>query len=135
MLRVILVVDPQAEQTDAIAAALEATPLTSVHVSDALRPVAEVLAAPHTLEPSVHQDLQDAEGALRLIASIAEATEGTVALVAPSDVVRGVLVRALDAPVPDGRLALEPGTIAEVEVRLDAPWTVNRINDGCHLGG
>lgn len=71
--------------------------------------------------------------AIALISARAEQGEEQLMLVAPEAVVRDVLVHALDAPVAASRLALDPGTIAEVEVRLDAPWTVNRINDACHL--
>ena len=70
-----------------------------------------------------------------MISGLAETVEGTIGVVVSSEVARAVLLHALDAAVPEARLALEDGAIAEVEVRTDAPWTVNRINDACHLVG
>lgn len=133
MLRVILVAGPTDGQVEQIAATLEATPLTDLYAAPDLAAAAGPVALPHSLQPRVDERLAGRAAALELITSVAETQEGTIALVAPAAVVWEVLVHALDAPVPAERLALDPGAIAEVEVRLDAPWTVNRINDGCHL--
>lgn len=133
MLRVLLLVAPQPQQSGALAAALAATPLSEVYAHPAMTDAATVLAAPHTLAPTSDGRLEAGASAIELVQSVAEGNEGTIALVADARVVREVLVYALDAPVAEDRLPLDPGTIAEVEVRLDAPWTVNRINDGCHL--
>ena len=58
-----------------------------------------------------------------------------VLVIASEAVIRAIVIHALEAPVPPERLRLDPGAIAEVELRHDAPWTVNRLNDGCHLDG
>lgn len=133
MLRVILVVAPKDEQFDAVATALEGTPLSAVYMPRSMMPAANAIAARHAMAAMPHDQLYAGSTVLQVITGLAAESEGTVALVAAPSVVREVLVHALDAPVPEERLALDPGTLAEVEVRLDAPWTVNRINDGCHL--
>lgn len=133
MLRVILVVAPRPEQVALIATSLQGTPLTSLHASPALQDSAHPIARPHALPVDADARFEVGESALAVISGLAETVEGTIAVVAPSEVVRAVLLYALDAPVPRDRLALDEGAIAEVEVRTDAPWTVNRINDACHL--
>ena len=59
--------------------------------------------------------------------------DASVAVIASAEVVRAIVTHALGAPVVPERLRFDAGTIAEVEARADAPWTVNRLNDGCHL--
>ncbi|MDA1010539.1 MAG: hypothetical protein O2888_03590 [Chloroflexi bacterium] len=63
----------------------------------------------------------------------ADGTEPVVVVVASLATVRAIVIHALAAPIAPERLQIAPGTIAEVEVRADAPWTVNRLSDGCHL--
>lgn len=134
MLRVILVAEPPPEQSEAVAAALESTPLTEVFAASGMLPPANRIASLHSLTATRDDRFDSGATALEAILGVAESTEGTIAVVAAPAVVREVIVHALDAPVPEDRLALDPGAIAEVEVRTDAPWTVNRINDACHLG-
>lgn len=135
MLRVILVVAPGPEQVALVASALEGTPLTSLYAAAALEGDARQIARPHALEVVADAGFDAAESALAVISNLATTMEGTIGVVAPSEVVRAVLLYALDAAVPADRLALDDGAVAEVEVRTDAPWTVNRINDACHLVG
>ncbi len=135
MLRVILVVAPRPDQVVLVTTALERTPLTSLYAAPAFEDVARPIARPHALEVAADARFEGGASALAVISGLAETVEGTIAAVASSEVVRAVLVYALDAPVPEDRLALDEGAIAEVEVRTDAPWTVNRINDACHLVG
>lgn len=134
MLRVILVAEPPPEQSEAVAAALESTPLTEVFAASGMLPAANRIARFHSLTPTRDDRLDAGPTALDAILGVAESTEGSIAVVATAGVIREVLVHALDAPVPEDRLALDAGALAEVEVRTDAPWTVNRINDACHLG-
>jgi len=134
MLRVILVAEPPPEQSEAVAAALESTPLTEVFAASGMLPASNRIASLHSLTATRDDRFDAGATALEAILGVAESSEGTIAVVATSGVVRDVLVHALDAPVPEDRLALDAGAIAEVEVRTDAPWTVNRINDACHLG-
>ena len=118
-----------------MATALEDTPLASVHAAPALEDAAREIARPHTLQVDADARFEGAEGALAVISGLAGTMEGAIGVVTSAEVVRAVLLHALDAPVPDDRLALDEGAVAEVEVRTDAPWTVNRINDACHLVG
>ncbi|MQC18435.1 MAG: hypothetical protein DWG80_05100 [Chloroflexi bacterium] len=133
MLRVILVVAPAPEQVALLATALHDTPLTSLHAAPALEDAARQIARPHALQVDTDARFEGGEGALAAISGLAETVEGTVGVVTSAEVVRAVLLYALDAAVPEARLALDEGAVAEVEVRTDAPWTVNRINDACHL--
>ena len=133
MLRVILVAGPQDDQLETVAEALASTPLTAVYMPRSMMPAAQAIADRHTMRATPSDQLYAGATAIDVIRGLAEHEEGTVAIVAAPSVVREVIVHALDAPVPPERLALEPGSIAEVEVRTDAPWTVNRINDACHL--
>jgi broad specificity phosphatase PhoE len=135
MLRVILVVAPKPEQVALVAGALEGTPLTSLYASPAVEDAARQIARPHALQVDADARFEGGERALAVISRLAETVEGTIAVVTSAEVVRAVLLHALDAPVPQDRLALDEGAVAEVEVRTDAPWTVNRINDACHLVG
>lgn len=134
MLRILLVHAPARDrQVAALADALSATPLTDCYAPPALLAVAHTIGAPHALEGVSEARLERPEGALSLIESIAATSEGAIALVVEEAVARAVVARALDAPVADDRLAFDPGAYAEIEVRLDSPWTVNRLNDRCHL--
>ncbi len=135
MLRVILVVGPEHDQLQSVAEALASTPLTALYAPRSLVPAAQAIAVRHSLLPTADDQFLVGSNALDVIGALAEREEGTVVVVAAPTVVRDVIVHALDAPVPAERLALEPGSIAEVEVRTDAPWTVNRVNDACHLPG
>ncbi|MGE3960515.1 MAG: hypothetical protein AB7F65_02390 [Dehalococcoidia bacterium] len=133
MLRVILVAGPERDQLDAVAEALASTPLSALYTPRTLLAAGQAVADRHAMAATPNDQLYVATTALDVIRNLAEREEGTVALLAAPSVVREVIVYALDAPVPEERLAVDPGTIAEVEVRTDAPWTVNRINDACHL--
>lgn len=133
MLRVILVTEPaDARQAAALAEHLAHTPLSEVYASPALHSVAETIAAQHALQGVPEPLLETPTGALAHVAALAEVAEGTVALVTSEGVARALVVHALEAPVADGRLAFDPGGYAEIEVRLDAPWTVNRLNERCY---
>lgn len=49
---------------------------------------------------------------------------------------RALLCHALDIPLASfRRFRHDLGAIAMVEVRLDAPWTVDRLNERCHQDG
>ena len=133
MLRVILVVGPQHDQLETIAEALASVPLTAVYAPHSMTTDGQAIADRHTMRATPNDQLDAGSTAIEVVRRLAEHEEGTVAIVAAPSVVREVIVHALDAPVPAERLALVPGSIAEVEVRTDAPWTVNRINDACHL--
>ncbi len=133
MLNVVLVAAPAPDHVDAVTAALRDLPLTAIYAAPDLRGVADAIARSRPPIAESHERFEDGDSTLAFVADLAHRTEGTVALVASVEVVRAVLLHALDAPVSEARLALDPGAIAEIEVRTDAPWTVNRINDGCHL--
>ena len=135
MLQVILVIASRADQVDRVAASLEGTSLRSLYAAPLYREAAAVVARPHRLAVDADPRFDTPEGALAVISGLAETVEGTIGVVVSSEVARAVLLHALDAAVPEARLALDDGAIAEVEVRTDAPWTVNRINDACHLVG
>ncbi len=133
MLRVILVTAPSdAAQVDLLAEHLRSEAFTEVYTPETLVEAARALGRPHALQGRVEPRLETPEGALALIQEVAAASEGTVALLAAEDVARAVVVHALEAPVAAERLAFDPGGYAEVEVRLDAPWTVNRLNERCY---
>jgi hypothetical protein len=153
MLRVVLVVEPLAEQRAAVLGALEAHHVLEVYEPEAAGPgappsVAQELATARGLSVRADARLGDAADAVALVREVAgrldtgdEAGSGSrsgprgavVVVEASREVVRALIVHALEAPVAAGRLLIEGGTLAEVEVRVDAPWTVNRLNDGCHL--
>lgn len=133
MLRVILVTAPEdAPQVQVLAEHLRHTPLSAVYAAPACQSAAEAIARPHALQVAADTRLEAGSGALALIEGVAEASEGTIAAVVGEDVARAVVMHALEAPVADGRLAFDPGGYAEIEVRLDAPWTVNRLNERCY---
>jgi len=138
MLRAILVVEPADEQRPAVVRALDGIDAVEVYepgpVAGDGPSVASDLAARLGLTVRRDARLQAGSAAVALVEEIAAEADGTTVVVfATAEVVRAVVVHALAAPVAANRLLIEPGTLAEVEVRLDAPWTVNRLNDGCHL--
>jgi phosphoserine phosphatase len=58
----------------------------------------------------------------------------TVVVVSHNLATRALLCHALAVPLAAfRRIRHEVASLAEVEVRLDAPWTVTRVNDQCHL--
>ena len=142
MLRLLLVVEPLPEQHPAVASALADVQVTEVYAAEAVS-VGALVAEGHGLVVRVEPRLADGGDAVTLVREFAGRLdlpdadvdgERMVFAFAPESVVRQVVMYALEAPIPPDRLRIEPGTLAEVEVRLDAPWTVNRLNDGCHLG-
>jgi len=133
MLNVVLVAAPTSDQADAVAGALEGPALAAIYAAPAFQAVAGAIARSRPQVAEAHERFEASESTLAFLTDLAEWNDGTIAVVASVEVVRAVLVHALDAPVPEERLAFDPGAIAEIEVRTDAPWTVNRINDGCHL--
>lgn len=133
MLRAFLVVGPRDDQVEAVAEALARTPLTTIYTARSMLPAAEAIGERHALQPRPDDRLTSARSAIALIEEAAAETEGSVVVLAPESAVRGVVEHALAAPVVHERWALEAGAFAEIEVRLDAPWTVNRLNDACHL--
>lgn len=63
-----------------------------------------------------------------------EFPEQAVAVVGHNLAIKALLCRALAVPLAGfRRLRTDTGSLAVVEVRLDAPWTVVGINDRCHL--
>lgn len=134
MLRLFLVTAP-AHPTPALAAALEGTPLTEVYAPPDLLAHAAALGAPHALRGVAEPRLDAPEGASAFIEEVAGRIEGSVAAVVGEAVARAVVSHALAIPLVGERVAFDPGAYAEIEVRLDAPWTVNRLNDRCHEDG
>ncbi|MCK9485649.1 MAG: hypothetical protein M0R73_02950 [Dehalococcoidia bacterium] len=133
MLRVILVTAPV--DTPPLAALVEhlrRTPLSAVSAPPGHIEVAEAIARPHALHAERDARLESVAGAIALLEAAARTSEGRVALVVGEDEARGVVTHALEAPVAAGRLAFDPGGFAEIEVRADAPWTVNHLNDRCY---
>jgi len=133
MLRVILIAAPSSDRVEAVATALDHIELTAVYAAPEFTNVADSIAQGCRLAAETYSRFEVGESALDFIVDLADRGEATIALVAAVEVVRALVLHALDAPVPVERLALDAGAIAEIEVRTDAPWTVNRINDGCHL--
>ena len=142
MLRVLLVVSPGPEQYAAIARALATMPIAQVYAppedEGALPSVTSAITGALGGLVQAEARLLDGPDTIDFVEWIASQEvddEQAVVMLASVEVVREVVIHALQAPVAADRLRFEPGTFAEVEVRLDAPWTVNRLNDGCHLDG
>lgn len=136
MLRVFLVTSPRVDQAVALAesllAATPAEPVAGLLMSRGLRPSARALGTALGVGSVEVGALESAAAAVTLIEARAERSSGPLVLVVDEAVARAVVTHALDAPVEGDRIAFDPGGIAEIEVRLDSPWTVNRLNDLCH---
>lgn len=139
MLQLILVTAPVDEPDDAsvtrLRDALAITPLSEALAPAVHAPAARAIAAPHALIPTIDARLGDPASAIAVIEEVAARSEGTLLAVVDEVVARAIVRHALAAPVADTRFTVDPGTYAEIEVRLDAPWTVNRLNEGCHGNG
>lgn len=136
MLRVFLVTSPRLDQVPALAESLRAATrsraVAGVVASEALTGTARPLGAALDVGFSSESVLDAGADAVALIEARAVDPAGPLVLVLVEAVARAVVTHALDAAVAGGRIAFDPGGIAEIEVRLDAPWTVNRLNDLCH---
>lgn len=130
MLRVFVVTAP--ELPAQLEPALAAHPLTEVYAPPSLLAAASALGAPHLLQGVAESHLDAGDSAIAFVEELTARLEGSVAVVVTEVVARAVVARALDVPVRRDRLAFDAGGVAEIEVRLDAPWTVNRLNDVCY---
>lgn len=136
MLTLLLVVAPAGDQHAAVARVLAEAALDAVHISSHVSPVVTAaLVAPSTAAVARETRLDEAGTAIAFVTALTSAAvgEASVGVVASAEVVRAIVTHALGAPVVPERLRFDAGTVAEVEARADAPWTVNRLNDGCHL--
>lgn len=133
MLRALLITAPASDaHVAALAEHLGHVPLSAVLATSSALASASAIASPHALQAQVDARLEDGQGAIDVVEGMARVSEGMIALVVPETVARAVVVHALEAPVAADRLAFDPGGYAEIEVRLDSPWTVNRLNDRCY---
>lgn len=78
------------------------------------------------------------EARARMLAAVheiaAECDGGSVVVVSHQLAIKALLTHALGAPLSAFRgLQLDPGSLSVVEVRLDTPWTVLRLNERCTL--
>lgn len=136
MLTILLVVAPADDQYAAVVRVLaEAAPEAVYVYSHVSTAVTAALVAPSTAAVARETRLDEAAAAIAFVTALTSAAvgEASVGVVASAEVVRAIVTHALGAPVVPERLRFDAGTVAEVEARADAPWTVNRLNDGCHL--
>lgn len=145
MHRLLLVVAPRVDQADALLDAvrgLEPQQLWLAHsLDEGSAQTASAVAAGLGLTAVADERFDAGPSAIELLRAVAtdgsdaDGSEPVAVVIASEAVIRAIVVHALEAPVPPDRLRFDAGAIAEVELRHDAPWTVNRLNDGCHLDG
>jgi probable phosphoglycerate mutase len=72
---------------------------------------------------------------VQAVQAIAEAHAGTAVVVVSHNLaLKALLCHALGLPLAaHRRMRVDVASITEVEVRQGAPWTVNRLNEQCHL--
>lgn len=114
--------------------ALASTSFDHVLASSAHLDVARSLAAPRAMTASIDARLDDPATAAAAIEHVARRIDGTLLAVVDVPSAGAIVRYALASHVPDERIAFDPGAYAEIEVRLDAPCTVNRLNNRCHVG-
>ncbi|MEX2031862.1 MAG: hypothetical protein WEA81_03240 [Dehalococcoidia bacterium] len=132
MLRLFLITAPTIEHVPALVVALRPYAPVSVSAHRELAEAGAALSGALGASFGVEERLRDGSDAIALIEEYAGGGEGPLVVLASEDVARAVVVHALDAPVVGPRLAFDPGGLAEIEVRLDSPWTVSRLNEICH---
>ena len=134
MLRLFVVNGPAPEHIPALIEALRPTPPSHVACAPASLVAASTLARAVAREAHATEELAEPQETLSYVQQLAVGADATAVVVLEPSVAIALICHALEAPVVATRLALDASSLTEIEVRLDAPWTVNRLNDRCHLG-